>query len=410
MKRISLAAAAAATASALLTALTATTALPAATAFAASAPPSGPCALTGPGGAYQFEGLPTPGNFRKTSGTVRAYTVFIDFPDAPAEGTPQERYAEFFPAVADYYGKSSYGKMDYRSTPRLQWIRMSKPFSAYGIDRGVPFQPGYEAITREIVAAVGDEADLGSYDVLNVLATPNAGPPATEKVLSVTFAGGYMDLGKGSVPWAGSFIWSRQTGDSAWRVLNHENGHAFGLPDLYATQPGYPPHFAGHWDPMDEDWGPTNDFMAWHKWKLGWLDADQVGCQAEDGVREFTLSPLSVSGGVKLVAVPVSANEVITVEARTKGELDAAVCRPGVLISAVSTNVNTGTGPVRVVDATPNSAGCYTDPNVSPDFSDATFTPGQTYTDTRNNVTVHVLGTDEDGNYRVRVAKGGDTG
>ncbi|MFJ2771394.1 M6 family metalloprotease domain-containing protein [Streptomyces sp. NPDC087300] len=372
-----------------------------------AAPPSGPCALAPPAhaGWEKYEGLPTPGNYRKSTGTVRAYTVFIDFSDAPAEGPPQDRYAEFFPAVADHFAASSYGKLTYESTPHLKWIRMSKPFREYGIDRGVPFEPGYSAITREITEAVGDDADLGSYDVLNVLATPNAGPDAVDKVLSVTFSGGVLDFGKGRVPWAGSFIWSRQTGDSAWRVLNHENGHAFGLPDLYGTGQEYRRHPVGHWDVMDEDWGPTNDFMAWHKWKLGWLDEDQVGCQDRVGTREFTLSPLSAKGGVKLIAVPVSDTDVITVEARTRSGLDPAVCRPGVLISRVSTDTRSGHNPVRVSDATPDSGGCVHRSNVYAELSDATYVPGTAFTDRRHGVTVRVVERSDDGTYTVRITR-----
>ncbi|MFC7305801.1 M6 family metalloprotease domain-containing protein [Streptomyces monticola] len=336
--------------------------------------------------------------FRKAAGVVKAYTVFVDFPDVPAEGTPQERYREFFPAVPDYFAKSSYGKLRYESTPRFRWIRMAKPLAAYGIDRGVSFRPGYSAVSAEVDAAVGDGVDLSSYDLLNVLFTPNAGPPATEKVLSVTFGGT-------------SFIWSRQTGDSAWRVLAHENAHAFGLPDLYGFQ-GYPPHPVGHWDPMDEDWGPTNDFMAWHKWKLGWLDREQVGCVSGPGVREFTLTPVSDAGGLKLVSVRLNDRWAINIEVRTKSELDPAVCRPGVLVSTVGVGVKSGAGPVRVFDARPGSGGCELADDVATELSDATYLPGQTFTGPGRSVAVQVLGVDGSGGhqghqgYRVRVALG----
>ncbi|MER5888874.1 M6 family metalloprotease domain-containing protein [Streptomyces sp. NPDC001941] len=368
--------------------------------------PSGPCALAGPpdSGARYFEGVPTPGNFARSTGTVRAYTVFVDFPDAPATVTPRERYAEFFPAVSDYFARASYGRLDYRPMPRFSWIRMSKPLASYGIGRGVPFSPGYAALTAEVARAVRAEADPGAYDLLNVLVTPNAGPDALETVLSVTYSGGTFDFGRGAVPFAGSFVWSRQTGDSPWRVLAHENGHAFGLPDLYLDGGGGTT--AGHWDLMDEDWGPANDLMAWHKWKLGWLGADQAVCADAPGTREFTLRPLSVPGGTKLVTVPLDGERALTLEARTKSALDAAVCRPGVLVAGVGTRVAAGEGPVRVRDATPGSAGCFRDPNVNAALSDAAYQPGQTFTDRAHGIAVQVLGVDAAGDYRVRVARG----
>lgn len=374
-------------------------------------PPSGPCALRTVTDNVS-EGARTPRGYAKSSGTVRAITFFIDFPDAPARGTPRERYAEFFPAVSDYYRASSYGRLDYRSTPLLRWIRMSRPYSAYGIERGTPFDTrshdGYHAISREILAAVDGQVDLRRYDLVNVLATPNAGPPATDDVRSVTFAGAPTGLRtrRGAPLKNVSFIWSRQTGDSPYRVLTHENAHSFGLPDLYYTgghgnRPRTP---VGHWDPMDEDWGPSNDFLAWHKWKLGWLAPSQVRCVTLAGTRTFALSPTSVKGGPKLIVVPLSRTRALTLEARAPGRLDHAVCRPGVLLTTVATDRASGAGPIRALDATPGSPGCYTtDPNVTAGLSDAPYLAGQHTT--VEGVTIDVISHDRHGNWRVKVTR-----
>ncbi len=373
-------------------------------------PPSGPCALR-TATPHVSEGARTPRGFAPSSGTVRAVTFFIDFPDAPARISPRRRYAEFFPAVADWYRASSYGRLDYRSTPVPHWIRMSRPYRSYGITRGTPFDPnrddGYHAITREILDAVDDTVDFRRYDLINVLAAPNAGPPATQDVRSVTFAGATTGLNTDDgVPIRNvSFIWSRQTGDSPYRVLNHENAHSFGLPDLYYAGRGRAPRTpVGHWDPMDEDWGPSNDFLAWHKWKLGWLEPAQVHCFARPGRRTLTLTPTSIKGGVKLAVVPLSRTRALTLEARAPGRLDRAVCRPGVLATTVSADLPSGAGPVRALDATPGSAGCLTtDPNVTPALTDAPYRTGQRCRVA--DVTVDVLGHDRRGNWRVTITR-----
>ncbi|MFG2178806.1 M6 family metalloprotease domain-containing protein [Streptomyces abikoensis] len=373
-------------------------------------PPGGPCALrtVSP---HVSEGARTPRGYARSSGVVRAVTFLIDFPDAPARITPHKRYAEFFPAVADYYRVSSYGRLDYRSTPWPRWIRMSRPYRSYGITRGATFDPnrddGYYAITKEIVAAVGGRVDFRRYDLINVLAAPNAGPPAVQDVRSVTFAGAATGLtSRNGAPIRNvSFIWSRQTGDSPYRVLNHENAHSFGLPDLYrGDQNRMPRTPVGHWDPMDEDWGPSNDFLAWHKWKLGWLAPSQVHCVSRPGRRLLTLSPTSVPGGPKLAVIPLSTTRAITLEARAPGRLDHAVCRPGVLVTTVASDVPSGAAPVRASDATPGSRGCLTtDPNVSPALTDAPYRAGQRCT--AAGVTVDVLGQDRAGNWRVLVTR-----
>ncbi|MFI1969648.1 M6 family metalloprotease domain-containing protein [Streptomyces cinnamoneus] len=372
--------------------------------------PSGPCALrTRTRGVS--EGSRTPRGFAPSSGTVRAVTFFVDFPDARARLSPRQRYAEFFPAVADYYRTSSYGRLDYRSTPVLRWIHMARPYRSYGITRGTAFDPhrddGYHAITREILAATGRSVDFRHYDLINVLAAPNAGPPATRDVRSVTFAGAPTGLRThdGAHVKNVTFIWSRQTGDSPYRVLTHENAHSFGLPDLYyAAGGGGTRAPVGHWDPMAEDWGPSNDFLAWHKWKLGWLAPAQVHCLTRPGTRTVVLSPTSERGGPKLAVVPLSRTHALTLEARAPGRLDHAVCRPGVLITTVATHLPSGAGPVRAADATPGSPGCYThDPNVSAPLSDAPYRAGQHYRVA--GVTVTVLGQDARGNWHVTVTR-----
>ncbi len=84
--------------------------------------------------------------------------------------------------------------------------------------------------------------------------------------------------------------------------------------------------------------------------------------------------------------------------------MDPIVCRPGVLVYHVATNVPTGRAPIRVIDATPHSRGCYGDARyVDPEMTDATFRPGETYTDRISGVTVTVLTENTDGTYRVRV-------
>ncbi|MFE6690310.1 M6 family metalloprotease domain-containing protein [Streptomyces sp. NPDC057743] len=376
----------------------------------APARPSGPCALPGITNNVS-EAAPTPAGYARAFGTVRALTLFVDFPDAPATLSPMARFAEFFPAATDYFRVSSYGRMTYVPKPLFRWIRMSHPLAAYGINRGANFDPssntGYHALARELVHAVDPFVDFRDYDVVNVITSPNAGPPATRTVWSVTFSGGDLGMktGRGAPFRNVSFIWSRQTGLSAFRVLNHENGHAFGLPDLYYSNERDGPTPVGHWDPMDEDWGPSNDFLGWHKWKLGWLTPGQVHCAPAGGApAEHVLTPISTPGGAKIVVVPTGPHTAFVVEARASGLLDPIVCRPGILVYHVATNVPTGRAPIRVIDATPHSRGCYGDARyVDPDMTDATFRPGETYTDRTSGVTVTVLTENTDGTYRVRV-------
>ncbi|MET8589689.1 M6 family metalloprotease domain-containing protein [Streptomyces sp. NPDC005078] len=370
----------------------------------------GPCRISATMGVQMSEGMPTPAGYSRSTGEVHALNLMIDFPDAPGLGSAMDRLAEFFPQTTAWFRTSSYGRLVYRpEAPVKSWLRMPLPFSAYGIDRGSPYEPGYRRLVQDIVAIADQKVDFREYDLVNVLVTPNAGPSALDTVLSVTFSGNADAPLADGVPLANtSFIYSRQDDGSGsyaqngYRVLPHENSHVFGLPDLYTMEGG---GSVGHWDIMSEDWGANNDLLGWHKWKLGWLDGNQISCASKPGTTDRVLGPLATRGGLKLAFVPLSAESGYAVEVRTQAGNDRAVCRPGVLIYKVRSDVDTGEGPVTVADSTKGSRGCTRSPNVQAELSDAPFQPGQTFTDAADGIRISVVDKDSKGNYRVRITR-----
>ncbi|OPF84300.1 M6 family metalloprotease domain-containing protein [Streptomyces antioxidans] len=371
-----------------------------------------PCALASGPGLQMAEGIPTGRGYSHSTGTVHALNLMIDFPDVRGQGTARERFEEFFPQTTRWFAQSSYGRLDYRpAMPITHWLRMPHPFRAYGIKRGSPFDPGYRKLVADIAKSADPKVDFRRYDLVNILVTPNAGPPAAHAVLSVTYADNQRAPAADGVPLANvSFVYSRQDDGSGslrrtgFRVLPHENGHVFGLPDLYTHAGG---DKAGHWDVMSEDWGPGNDLLAWHKWKLGWLGPRQIACAARSGVFAHTLSPLSRPEGTKMVFVPVSPSSGYAIEARATGGNDEAICKPGVLISRVNTGVDSGGGPVSIVDSTPHGRGCTKERNVHPGLSDAAYAPGETFDTEANGIRIRVHVTDRDaaGDYGVEITR-----
>jgi M6 family metalloprotease-like protein len=370
----------------------------------------GPCMIHGRAGIQMPESIPTSSGYARSTGTIHALTLMVDFPDVPGQGSALSRYAEFFPQTQKWFATSSYGRLDYRpEAPIPHWLRMPKPFKAYGLERGAPFDPGYRLLVQDIVAAADPQVDFRRYDLVNVLVTPNAGPAALDTVLSVTFAGNPDAPVADGVPISNaSFIYSRQDDGSGsypttgYRVLPHENSHTFGLPDLYTQEGGAA---VGHWDIMSEDWGANNDLLGWHKWKLGWLKDSQVSCAVTRGTTEYTLTPLGRAGGRKLVFIPISSRAGYALELRTHAGNDAEVCRPGILVYRVDADIDTGSGPITVYDSQRNSGGCTRSPNVHAELSDAAFQPGQTFTDPKTGIVVTVVGTTSTGGYRVHVTR-----
>ncbi|MGX1504223.1 UNVERIFIED_CONTAM: M6 family metalloprotease-like protein [Streptomyces graminofaciens] len=370
----------------------------------------GPCRIASGIGVQMSEGLPTPAGYTRSTGVVRALNLMIDFPDAKGSGSALDRLAEFFPQTSQWFATSSYGRLSYRpDAPVTDWLRMPMPFAAYGIERGSPYEPGYRQLVEDLISVADPEVDFTQYDLVNVLVTPNAGPSALDTVLSVTFSGNEAAPVADGVPLSNtSFVYSRQDdgsgsyAETGYRVLPHENGHVFGLPDLYTASGG---GAVGHWDIMSEDWGANNDLLGWHKWKLGWLDNSQIGCAAAPGTTEYTLTPLATRGGSKMAVVPLDESTGYAVEVRTRAGNDDHVCEPGVLIYRVKSDVDTGQGPVTVSDSDRDSGGCTRGANIHAELSDAPYRPGESFTDRENGIRISVLDADEDGVHRVRITR-----
>jgi hypothetical protein len=85
------------------------------------------------------------------------------------------------------------------------------------------------------------------------------------------------------------------------------------------------------------------------------------------------LSPLAGRSGIKGVVVATSDITALVAEARVAEGLDSNVCAPGVLLYTVDTTIETGNGPIRVLDANPSSGGCSGYNGQNDELNDATL-------------------------------------
>ncbi|KAI5928480.1 M6 metalloprotease [Camillea tinctor] len=321
-------------------------------------------------------------------GTLSASMIFVDFSDAPAsEGSPSELYDFFLPAAADWYAASSYGALALDvSADTSRFYRMPAPAASYDWDRGLT-AAAHEKYILDAVAAYGGSGPAAA-DVLYVVPTRNA--------RAISFSPTYMGAvtprsGGGAI--AKSAVTFGYDAYEAWGslVLNHETGHTMCLPDYYPIDGRATGLFVGGWDLMGLISGPSPEYFAWDKWRLGWLGDEQVDCVAAAGQSTHVLTPLEVKGGKKAVVVKHNATDVLVAEVRSAQGLDADSCATGVLLYTVSTETGSGEGPVKVLDATPNSGGCADD-----ELNDATLTLDGTssYTVPGWGVKVEVTGAD----------------
>ncbi len=359
---------------------------------------AGPCAI---GGGDGFGEGPTGAEFLRPHGHHKAIMIMVDFSDIPAQGRAKDR-AAFFSAYNDrYLRRASYGRYTLRLLPSDSWVRMPKPWSAYGIRRGIGSDAMRAYVQDAVDAARAQGTDFGGADFVYVVADDDVPAPPT-----VSQANTFEGLSAGSHRLRGAaLIFGRKQDSAPWQRGNfvHEANHLYGLPDLYDVEHGASVQYAGGWDTMSM--AGISDLLGWHKWKLGWLSRRQVDCVYTPGTSSHWLQPIGSPDGADIAVVRTGPHSALVAEARTKTGLDAGICAEGVLLYRVDSSVPTGRGPVRVVDAHPGSRGGAACSARSPaelaELGDAPLTPGETQT-FAGGVRVGVVGEDA-GRYRIRV-------
>ncbi|KAF0324243.1 secreted protein [Colletotrichum asianum] len=314
-----------------------------------------------------------------SAGTLNALMLFIDFPDQTAsEASPKEAYDVFFPQTAEWFDKSSYGKLALNVTAdSTRFYRMPKNATDYQFERGLSQQmhqvyikdalEEWLKITNTPVPGV-NSTEGPITDVLYIIPTRNA----TAISFSATLTSSVYTYDINHVARKAVTIGLDTYDVWGYKALNHETGHAFCLPDLYPLPSGYTGLYTGNWDMMANVGGHSPDYFAWNKWRLGWLEDDQIECvvpaagsSAGNASASTThkLSPLETEGGVKAVVVKQNEKEALVAEVRSKNGNDENACATGVLLYTVATDVATGEGPIRVLDGNQGwgSASCAND-------------------------------------------------
>ncbi|AXG78018.1 M6 family metalloprotease domain-containing protein [Streptomyces paludis] len=350
---------------------------------AAAGTARGPCALPRTA-AHHSLGLDTwNSSYPRPDRALDAVMIFLSFPDAEPLTAPGALAADHFPATGTFYERASYGKFRLRAHPRLRWLRMPRPSTAYGIRRD--WAPARRtAYLRDALAVAERTVDFSRYDIVYFVADPDAPGVDSDATKVVNFerpmrAGG-TDIKRVVT------VFERHPPDR--NVLAHETGHIFDLADLYHRPmdgKGDWDTYVGDWDVMGSQFGLAPDLFGWHKWKLGWLDRRQVSCVSPAGTSLLTLEPISApasvagAAGTRLAVVRTGKDTALAIEARAATGNDVHTCTEGVLIYRVRGSTASGGGPVEVVDTHPRSEACP-DRSVYPQLADAPLGVGETFT------------------------------
>ncbi|MFM8265998.1 MAG: hypothetical protein ACKOAI_08040 [Acidimicrobiia bacterium] len=286
----------------------------------------------------------------KTTGTVVATVIMVDFSDAPATMTPQAAFAKISGATATF-SEMSYDRMNYAFNPQYKWYRMSRPSTHYA-PLNSSFASHREYI-REATALADPDVNFSATDSLVILANPDArglgmAGPAFSPINGngVTLDGRYISNGATSA-------FDLNSWRSIW--LNHEITHTLGLVDFYAfTRENSNNPYDGHryvgefsYMGLSSFDGNAPSLFAFERWNLGWLDDSQIVCTSAKEITQL-ITPVQTAGGVKAVIVPLSSTKALVVESRRAIGLDSRIAKSGALVYTVDSSVQSGYGPVRV--------------------------------------------------------------
>ena len=313
-------------------------------------PPPTPCSpLLDPAQTRELNEGTTISNLALQPGSrLSAVMLFVEFPDLPARESSRALYRQLVLRARRWFAEVSYGRLRLDVTAVERWFRMPRDLPSYGLADGISWRE-HRAYLADAIAAADEAVDFSRYQVVYVVAPKGTAverSPAFQANRGSGIQADGIDVRHGATFFEDTKFDPRH----AANVLIHETGHVLGLPDLYDV-----PHptfwrllrFAGGWDMMSWN-GPGAHFLAWQKWKLGWLDPAQLTCLDWPGSLTATVTPLERRGGLKAIVVPTSPSSAYVVEARRRIGQDAWLCREGVLVYAVDATVPTGYGPVRI--------------------------------------------------------------
>jgi M6 family metalloprotease-like protein len=319
----------------------------------ASPPPCAPT-LFAPPGVEMNESTTTSLLPLSAGAGLSAVMIFVDFPDVHASESTAQFHGTLVPPARAWYAEASYGRATLDVTAIHRWYRMSRDSRDYGIQNGLTFEEHRDYIADAIAAADAD-VDFSRYRIVYVVAARGAALERSAAFHAMPGIG--ISVDGVEVRHSATFgedvreLFPARYGSN---LLVHETGHLLGLPDLYDETGTAGPgvfRFAGGWDLMSSA-GPGAHFLAWHKWKLGWIDQTQLTCLHGPGEVTATISPAAAAaGGLKAVVVPTGPSTAFVVEARRRTGQDARLCEQGVLVYRVDALVRTGAGPVRIQPA-----------------------------------------------------------
>ena len=286
---------------------------------------------------------------------LRALFLCADFPNRRAADSPHPDVRYYYDILAgeglELYRRMSYGRLRMDVTLHGEWVTLPKDDAEYHMDRVISWET-HRAYIQDVFDSVPD-TDFCAYDIVYIAAVEESAVPYSPTMAAKSWpVKAKNGTGCGLVVTFGADMHFRRG-----KLFCHETGHILGLPDLYLYEvpEGVRDCFAhcGPFDLMGLIEGTAPDYLGYHKWRLGWIDDDQVTEFGPGESGEAVLTPLEESGGLKLVNLPLDNETGYMAEYRTPAGLDKELERDGVILYRISGRVENGAGCVTLIPPEP---------------------------------------------------------
>ena len=273
-------------------------------------------------------------------------TVVVDFIEKYAR-TSKDELARFeLEKVENFWDKNSYGKSKIKFQVYDSIIQIDESSNSFGNGRE-------DRIFPILIDRLSKELDLKNYAGF-LFASPSSGPRLQAGYLGAITVEGIIK----PLVWMGGWNPKVENWVPAWKVVAHEVGHAYGLPDLYMNDGSNSAgKTLGPFDIMDGVTGISHSVTFLQRWMLGWLSDNQVSCLLPtEAPITLNLSPVIEDSSLnKGIIVPLSEYESILIEARVKSEFDNLLDdQEGILVYRSDTRIKGGEGPLTIIPSKNN--------------------------------------------------------
>ncbi len=315
------------------------------------------------------------------------------------------------PGIDHFWRETSYNQINLSGSQVVGWYNLPKTRAEYRNSDG---SANLGLLAQDCTGVADSSVFFPNYSTINLMFNDETDGSAWGGFRPMTLDGQTITYG---------VTWMPPWGYGNVGILGHEMGHSYGLP--HSSGP-YGQTYDSWWDVMSSAGllnrglvGRTDCYrdatygcmamhtISAHKDKLGWIPSGQKYTAASGSQQTVTIDRLgtaaSTSGNYLMARIPIngSTTQFYTVEARRPVGYDAHAAADGLVIHKIDTSQAVGlTRFAYVVDS---------DNNGNPNDAGAAWTPGETFTDSANSVSVQVTGSTTSG-YTVRIQNaGGDT-